>query len=180
MTDPDEPVRWRGLAPGGTRAAAEATQFIAAPLLAGAAIATIGVVAGADGAQFRWPGPAMLALTVAAISLVTGIQLALRARHYLYSKAEVEEWHGPLVPSVEQLHAREQALHLMAWRNWYVRSYLAYNVGVALLGVGVLALLAPAEHASVAHSVCRWIAVTAVGAAVLVHVATLYRPSRRR
>jgi hypothetical protein len=45
----------------------DAAHFVAAPLLAGACIATIGVL-GADGDKFRWPGPAMLMLALAVVA----------------------------------------------------------------------------------------------------------------
>ena len=133
---------------------------MAAPLLAGAAVATAGVL-GADGAQFRWPGPAMLCLTLAAIALIGSIQLAFRARGYLYSPAELRDWwDGVGAPSDEVLQ-QEQRRDFERWRLWVNRAALIYNLGVVLLGCGVAGVLAPPAEASEAHAGTRWLAAAA-------------------
>ncbi|AZP22797.1 hypothetical protein EJC51_46220 [Streptomyces aquilus] len=177
MADDDLVPRWASLGPHGMRAAAEATQFVAAPLLAGAAIATIGV-AGADGPQFRWPGPAMLALTTAAVFLLAGIQLALRARRYLYSRADTQEWEGELEEGETPQRVYQQSSDMQVWRHWYATSARAYEIGVSLLGLGILGLLAPPDHASMGHAICRWTAVGVVGLAVVMQAVSAVRFNR--
>lgn len=172
MSDGEPPeVTWSGPATPGSPVAAEATQFVAAPLLAGAAVATIGVV-GADGAQFRWPGPSMLALTIAATCLLNGIQLALRARHYLYNRGDLEAWRGALG---DDSRARRLAMRhnrdFMVWRrinNW---SAISYEAGLGMLLLGLAGLVAPPDHASLEHAVCRWCAVGVVVSALPSHIA---------
>lgn len=63
-------------------------------------------------------------------------------------------------------------MDLYVWKRLYGWSSFAYETGVAMLGLGVLGLLAPPVHASLAHSVCRW---TAVGAAVIGQVVSTQR-----
>ncbi|MBL1110155.1 hypothetical protein JK361_37310 [Streptomyces sp. 5-8] len=154
---------WSRPRPIGDPQAAEQAYFVAAPLLAGAAVATVGVL-GADGAQFRWPGPAMLCLTLAAIALIGSIQTAFRARSYLYSPAELRDWwEGEQAPSDEVLQ-QEQRWDFAQWRLWVNRAALVYNLGIVLLGCGVAGLLAPPAGASEAHAGVRWLA---AGATVL-------------
>ena len=120
----------------------------------------------------------MLALTAAAVSLLAGIHLALRARRYLYSRGDVEEWLGHLEGDEVPRHAVEQMWDMQVWRHWYSMSARAYDVGVALLGLGVLGLLAPPEHASTGHAACRWTAVGVVGSAVVLQVVSTARFKR--
>ncbi|MEU6299266.1 hypothetical protein [Streptomyces erythrochromogenes] len=136
---------------------------MAAPLLAGASVATVGVL-GADGDKFRWPGPAMFCLTLAAIALIASIQSAFRARGYLYSPAELRDWwEGEQAPSDGVLQ-QEQRQDFERWMLWVNRAALVYNLGIVFLGCGVAGLLAPPDGASEAHAGVRWLA---AGAAVL-------------
>ncbi|GHG79028.1 hypothetical protein GCM10018779_59550 [Streptomyces griseocarneus] len=151
---------WSRPLPIGDPHAADQAHFVAAPLLAGAAVATTGVL-GADGSQFRWPGPAMLCLTLAAISLITSIQLAFRGRGYIYSPAELRDWWGDEPAPDEGLLQEEQREDFRRWVRWMHRAATAYNVGIILLGCGMLGLLAPPEGASLTHAGVRWLAVAA-------------------
>lgn len=161
MTPQEGWKRPRGL---GTPHAVDQVHFVAAPLLAGAAVATTGVL-GSDGAQFRWPGPAMLCFTVAAISLIASIQLAFHGRRYLYTPAELFDWWSEEPrPGLGQLQ-REQREDFERWAWWMTRSTAAYNLGVIILGLGAFAMLAPPEAASFAHTWVRWISAGAAAAA---------------
>ncbi|WP_351234439.1 hypothetical protein [Streptomyces sp. NPDC002133] len=55
----------------------ESVTSVAAPLLAAGAVAVLGVVA-ADDDKFRWPGPSILLLAMAAIALVACVQFLTR------------------------------------------------------------------------------------------------------
>jgi len=155
-----EPAGWERPQRIGDPSAADQAHFVAAPLLAGASIATVGVL-GADGAQFRWPGPAMLCFTLSAMSLIASIQLAVRGRRYLYTPGEALEWWGHesehRIPRLQREHRRD----LVEWMRWKNFSATAYNFGVVALGLGAMGLLAPPEAASPAHTVVRWVAVAA-------------------
>lgn len=126
-------------------------------------MATVGVL-GADGAQFRWPGPAMLFLTLAAIVLIGSIQTAFRGRSYLYSPSELRDWWAGEQAPPDLVLQREQRQDFAQWKRWANRAALAYNLGIILLGCGVAVLLAPPVGASEGHAGARWLA---AGAAVL-------------
>ncbi|MDQ1022615.1 cell division protein FtsW (lipid II flippase) [Streptomyces umbrinus] len=155
--------------------AAEQAQFIAAPLLAGAAVALIGVLA-ADGARFRWPGPAILCFTAAAICLIGSIQLAFRARRHLYSPAELYDWWKGQTPPEQEVLVEEQQRNFELWLRWTNRAGTAYNLGVTALGVGAVGLLAPPEAASQDHAIMRWLATAAVAASAGWELALTVQP----
>ncbi|WP_331732662.1 hypothetical protein OG592_42125 (plasmid) [Streptomyces avidinii] len=160
-TSPD----WAKPAPLGYGSTSDAAHFVAAPLLAGACIATIGVL-GADGDKFRWPGPAMLMLTLAFVALIASVQYGFHARQHFYSPADVDAWYPPggSRPAESTLRQRQQR-DFQQWRRLSRRGSTAYNVGVVLLGAAATLVLAPPEDASLGHAVCRWTAaaVTALG-----------------
>ncbi|SFK45306.1 hypothetical protein [Streptomyces pini] len=158
---------WGRPVPLGQGGASEAAHFVAAPLLAGACIATVGVL-GADAEKFRWPGPAMLLLTLAFAALVGSVQYGFHARRHLYSPADVETWHPPdsFRPSGELLR-REQRRHFGEWLRLSRRAALTYNLGIALLGAGGALALAAPEGASFWHAACRWAASAVLAAGAL-------------
>ncbi len=156
------PPKWKQPAPLGYGQAADAAHFVAAPLLASAAIALIGVIA-AGGNDFRWPGLAMLALASASLLLVASIQYGFHARGLLYSAEELKDWWGP-----EDFEDRKEWLqeiqqkHFGQWRNKINKAVTSYNFGIALLGVGVTLCLAPPADLNAANAVPRWLACGAV------------------
>ncbi|MEV6781942.1 hypothetical protein [Streptomyces sp. NPDC051098] len=160
-TSPD----WAKPTPLGYGIASEAAHFVAAPLLAGACIATIGVL-GADGDKFRWPGPAMLLLTLAFVALIASVQYGFHARGHFYSPTDVDTWYPPgrSRPAESTLRQHQQR-DFQQWRRLSRRGSTAYNVGIVLLGAAATLVLAPPEEASLGHTVCRWTAaaVTALG-----------------
>lgn len=158
--------------------------FVAAPLFAGAAIATIGVL-GADSDKFRWPALSMLMLTLATLALVASIQLALRGRRFLYTADEVRS----LVASPEgqdsdraallaEFNAEVQAddfdqwLMISGWAAW------AYQAGLALLGLGLASILAPRTDATTPDTVLRWVAAGAIVCALGVQAILIRRAIR--
>lgn len=132
--------------------------FVAAPLLAGVALAAVGILV-TDGDKFRWPGPGVTLLTLSSILLIASIQLAFHGRQYLYSPAELSDWwDGELTPATEVLQ-EEQREDFSKWAKFARRAAVAYNSGIVLLGYGMVGLLAPPGGVSPEHSVTRWIAV---------------------
>jgi hypothetical protein len=162
----------------------DALGFVAAPLLAGAAIATIGVL-GTDATKFRWPAPTMMVLTLAAVALLASIQVALRARRFLYNNDELRAWTPmPDEQDPEQVATRVEVARARAlaqqrdfarWLWLSERASWAYQAGVVLLGLGLASLLAPPAGASVSDAVFRWIAVGSVICAILIHVVVIIR-----
>ena len=169
--------RWAKPAPLGYGQAADAAHFVAAPLLASACVAMIGVI-GADGEKFRWPGPALLALSLAGMSLVGSIQYGFHARALLYSAGDLEDWWGS-----EDLEGRKEALQKRQrddyerWRATIEHAVATYNLGITLLGAGVTFCLAPPVDAVGAQMAFRWIACAAVAVGTLAELAwTLLAP----
>ncbi|MEU2625185.1 hypothetical protein ABZ642_45040 [Streptomyces sp. NPDC007157] len=171
------PVRWAKPTRLGAGPASEAASFVAAPLLAGACFATIGVL-GADAGQFRWPGPAMMLLTLAFISLIGSVQYGFQAREFFYSVADIEDWEpsapsepgssgpGSPRPSAED-RKRQHRRDFKEWHRLNRRGALTYNLGIVLLGAGTTLMLAAPDGASLTHAVCRWTASGAAGFATL-------------
>ncbi|GHD81074.1 hypothetical protein GCM10010317_103870 [Streptomyces mirabilis] len=121
--------------------AVDQAHFVAAPLLASAAVATVGVL-GADGARFRWPGPAMLCFTVAAIFLIASVQLAFRGRSYLCSPAELYDWWTDVNRPRHEVLRGEHKRDFAQWTYWVSRAANTYNLGIVALGLGAIGLLA--------------------------------------
>ncbi|MGW8378252.1 hypothetical protein [Streptomyces sp. ODS28] len=162
-----QPPRWAKPAPLGYGQAADAAHFVAAPLLASAGVALIGVI-GADGGRFRWPGATMLALSLAVLALVGSVQYGFHARALLYSVADLEAWWG-----TEDLGDRQEALRSRQhrdyglWKSTIDKAVSTYNTGVALLGAGVSLCVAPGPGTSAPDAVLRWVACAVVGTGAL-------------
>jgi hypothetical protein len=139
---------------------------VAAPLLAGFSITAIAAVS-ASSDKFRWPGAALLALTLAAILLVTSLQFGFRARSYLYSGEDVASWwtRDEMDRRLENL-AQTQRDDFELWMRWSARARGAYNLGIVVLAIGIAAVLAPPHSTEQSQAAFRWIAAAfaAVGA----------------
>src|ERR1035441_6192982 len=161
------PPRWAKPAPLGYGQAADAAHFIAAPLLASTSVVLIGVITSTS-ASFRWPGPALLAMSLAAASLVGSIQYGFHARNLLYSVNDLEEWwgHEDFAKWTETLRDRQRA-HFHEWQVKINRAVTTYNVGITLLGAGVALSVAPPVSAHGLNAITRWVAASAVAAGTL-------------
>ncbi|MFD8592584.1 hypothetical protein ACFV1B_24085 [Streptomyces sp. NPDC059637] len=139
--------------------AAESVTHVAAPLLAGGAVAMLGGVA-ADAEKFRWPDQALLLLAAAGVLLVACVQWGFRARPYLYSLKEVEDWRGaPLTGAERAAHLEQQREDLGRWRRGANLAAASYNLGIVALGVAVALLLAPPpQPEAAAGAAWRWAA----------------------
>lgn len=87
----------------------------------------------------------MLFMTVSAIALIGSIQLAFRGRGYLYRPGELRDWWTDETAPTEELLRQEQRDDFALWLRWMHRATTAYNLGIVLLGCGMLGLLAPPE-----------------------------------
>lgn len=154
--------------PLGYGRAAKEAQSIAAPLLAAAALSLAGVVAGAEGKTFRWPGITLMVLVVASIALVASIQLNYHSRQYLYSRQDIDDWyypeHKPDMPTYKRL-CDWQLEDYGRWARFNRRGLACFNAGTILLGAGVTLALLPPELGR--QSEWRW------AAAIIVTVATV-------
>ncbi|MFV2121632.1 hypothetical protein ACE14D_25620, partial [Streptomyces sp. Act-28] len=160
----------------------DALGLVAAPLMAGAAIATAGVL-GADADKFRWPALSMLLFTGAAVALLTAIQVSLSSRRFLYSSEDVRLWAAP--PTVreeeqaagrrapEEHRAEAQRRDFARWLWYSERATWAYQAGIVLLGIGFAGMVAPPSALHGADAVHRWIASGVVLGALVTHVVRL-------
>ncbi|WP_405821377.1 hypothetical protein OG241_35885 [Streptomyces sp. NBC_01390] len=132
---------------------------IAAPLLAGGAIAISGVVA-ADHEQFRWAGVTLLLLTLAAIVLIASVQFGFRAGRFHFTEDELDRWVANTSEAEYFSSAPNRQWAIGQARNiWRIKvrpAVHAYNVGTVLLGLGLSTALLPTSSS---HQVpVRWAA----------------------
>lgn len=149
--------KWHKPAPLGHGEAMQSVGGVASPLLAGFSLAAAISTAGkTDG--LRWPGLAILALTMAAILLIGSIQFSFIARQYIWSPNDVKNWWPDMHEGTpREIRLRdEQARSLVDWMRWSSRMRISYNSGIVLLLGGLGSALAPDSDA--AQPVFRWAA----------------------
>ena len=159
--------------------AAQNAHFVAAPLLAAAAIGIAGVMA-ADGDKFRWPGPAMTLMTVCAVFFVSCIQSSFNAATHLFNPADLDAWYGSSEKPPDTVLMQIQQRDFQIWKQSSRRAVRLYNWGVVTLGSGTAVALSPPGNASSAHAVCRWAACAFVLVATLRVAAATATEARRR
>ncbi|MCI3275990.1 hypothetical protein [Streptomyces cylindrosporus] len=151
-TPPDDlTFGWQQPTPLGYGQGAKEAQFVAAPLLAAAALGLAGVVAAAKDKVFLLPGPTLLVLVLSAMALIYSIQLAYHARKFLYSQQDVLDWFGAEIIDNDLLwqELREaQSGDYKLWERYNNQANRLFNWGTVLLGFGVVAALAPGRDSS--------------------------------
>ncbi|MEU9056484.1 hypothetical protein AB0D37_39880 [Streptomyces sp. NPDC048384] len=153
---------WQRPTPLGYGQGAKEAQFVAAPLLAAAALGLAGVVAGAKDDLFLLSGPTLLVLVLSAMALIFSIQLAYHARKFLYSRQDVEDWCD--LEGADQQTLRElrigQFNDFRTWRKYNNKANRYFNAGTVLLAFGVAAALAPGDDST--QRPWRWFAAAIV------------------
>jgi hypothetical protein len=140
--------------------------FVAAPLLTAAALGLAGVVGGADD-EFAWPGPILLLLVVASLTLIASIQLSYHGRIYLYSYDDLVNWLSSEYVDTRKVELwQEQKADQAKWRKYNTAAVHCFNAGTVLLGLGVAAALVPPECSR--QPEWRWTAAGIVLAATVV------------
>jgi hypothetical protein len=176
IAEADKPL-WSKPSPLGAANAIDAIATVAAPPLAGFALATVAVVAQSEN-SFRWPGPCMLLCVITAASMVISIQFGFTARSFSYTPLDIEAWW----PEASKDHERQAWLraehdhHFEQWRRLANRARLAYNTGVVALTLSLAALAAPPHGAGQAS--VRWLAAALSIAATIAIVVTTLRRTR--
>jgi hypothetical protein len=158
---------WQKPSPLGMGAAVDGVTNVAAPLLAGFGVATIGVVS-ADSDKFRWPGPVLLCLTLASLLFVTCVQFGFHARRHFYSYTDLAAWWTENeLREHHDLLREEHNADFRLWTRWRDRAYAAYSGGICALWTGVALVLVPPGRGMGPDAVFRWAAaaVAAVAAA---------------
>ncbi|MCX5560209.1 hypothetical protein [Streptomyces sp. NBC_00038] len=163
MAESDDSIdlAWEKPDPLGYGQGVKEVHFIAAPLLAAAALSLSGVVASADRGTFRWPGFTLLLLVVTAMLLIATIQLGYYARKFLYSRQDVYDW----IPQPPPEEGTAVEKYLRKWQNDDYQKWLRYNnranrcfdLGLVLIGLSVAAVLAPPHgHPSDWRTAAAW------------------------
>lgn len=177
---------WRRAAPLGYGPAADAIGNVAAPLLAGFSVSTIGIVLTAEPA-IRWPGAVFITLTLAAASFIMCLQCNFHARVYFYSPADAADWwsESDFKERHEDIQA-EQEHDFGIWYTWMNRARRLYNLGVFALWAGIAFALMPPSRESQAVATGRWVAVGIAGIVMVIELlwgvipaATRYRRTRK-
>ncbi|MBW8737038.1 MAG: hypothetical protein JF621_07880 [Streptomyces turgidiscabies] len=110
----------------------------------------------ADADKFRWPGPAILIMTLCIVFLISCIQCSFNALSHLITPADLDTWHGNTQRPPDVVLMQIQQVELRKWERESVKAVHRYNLGVTTLGFGAAVALAPPEGASVGHLVFRW------------------------
>lgn len=164
MTELEPPgpgrIPWIAPRPLGYGPADAMALFVTAPLLTAAALSLAGVVGGADN-HFRWPGPILLLLVFAAITLIASIQLSYHARLYLYSHDDLVNWYSEeyVIDHKLPLWHKQQEDH-EDWKKYNLAAVICFNAGTLLLGLGIAAALVPPDDGKQAS--WRWTAAVVV------------------
>lgn len=142
---------------GGPKAI-ESMSAIAAPLLAGGALAFIGIVLQQQDV-LRFPGVVLLLSLLALLALIFAIQCGYWARQHTVTPWEIEQW-WPDLSEQERL----QRVRADWWQErsdymiWARRTRLLFGVGVTLVWLAVCTAAIPT--AADKEIIFRWIAVS--------------------
>lgn len=137
--------RWKAPFPVGYPGAIDSMGSVAAPLLASvsAALATLVIP---NERAFRWPELTVLLLIAATLTLITAVQCAFRARQYVVTPADLEQWYPISDASGIELRRQMQRYHVQkheAWATWASRFY---NAGLLCLLLGLALITLPPGH----------------------------------
>ena len=132
------------------------------PVLAGFSVTSV-IVVSDDAANFRWPGPAILALGFASAVLIASVQCAYHARLYLPSQA-----------GTPQADAGEAKLG----KRWARSMRITYYCGIVALLAGLGLSLAPL-HGTGMENGLRWCASAIAFGGCAVEVAFIFRSFKR-
>lgn len=165
-------LRWEHPDPLGYGRGVKEVHFIAAPLLAAAALSLAGVVANAEKGTFRWPGFTLLLLVVTSMLLVATVQFGYYARKFLYSRQDILDWLPEATPKTgskeEEILRYWQNKDYSEWRKFNNIANRLFDAGVVLIGFSVAALLAPPRQGN--PSVLRLASVAIVLACTVIEV----------
>jgi hypothetical protein len=184
-TPPDEPqepnVYWKVPTPYGYGAAVDGFGSVSAPLLAGFAIAVIGITVplSAD-SPVRNPGTAIAVVALSVLLLLASVQCSMWARQYSVTPGDMLAWWPDATSEQTGKAARLADLRVTQWRYaaiarvWLVRARVSYDLGIIFLLLGLLVILIPKIWTP-----SRSVACILVGLGVLAEVAWSFAPSHR-
>lgn len=141
--------------PYGRAAGVDALSSVAAPLLAGGALAMAGVVIQQENA-LRHPGLVLILLVAAVVALVTAVQFGSWARQYAVSPDELLQWWPDANAARREIVHREQHRSAARHRVWAQRFSVCFNAGIFLLWLALGVAVMP--KAGVQEPGWRWAA----------------------
>ena len=140
----------------GAAQALDSLTGIAAPLLAGVALAIMGLILPAANKYVAgdW---AVVLLVSAAAAFIMSVQCGFWARNYAVAPPEIAQW-WPVLSAEDRWRRvrRAQWVAMARHRMWANRAQAAYGVGVLLLWAGVAIALVP--HGTSSGTIVRWVA----------------------
>jgi hypothetical protein len=141
---------------------------VAAPLLAGGALALAGVIIQQEDA-LRFPGVALLLLVGAVALLIVAVQCGIWARQYVVTPAEIEQWWPAANEARRAAILRDQHWYAQRHRIWARRVTLTFNLGVLALWAAIAVAAAPPS--GVGEPAWRWAAAALALVAALAEAA---------
>jgi hypothetical protein len=154
--------------PYGSAAGVESASSVAAPLLAGGALALAGVVVQQE-ASLRYPGVVLVLLVAAVLMLVTAVQCGFWARQYAVTPDEIGQWWPEANDARLKVIRDEQHRHAARHVMWSGRVAFAFNAGILLIWVALGLAVTPKE--GMQEPMWRWIAAGLAGLGAMVEVA---------
>jgi hypothetical protein len=140
----------------GDASALHSVSSVAAPLLAGGALALGGVVIQQQDA-LRYPGAVLLLLVLAVFALVFAVQSGFWAQRHWATPSDMEQWYGHLPEQdVIEIVEEDAADDRVSYRLWAARTGVGFAVGLVLLWAAFGTAIIPSEGDE--QTVLRWIA----------------------
>jgi hypothetical protein len=170
MTDQQDPASrspYEVPTPYGSAAGTESASSVAAPLLAGGALALAGVVVQQED-SLRYPGVVLVLLVAAVVMLVTAVQCGFWARRYAVTPDEIRQWWPDANPARLKKIQDEQHRHADYHYKWSRRTAITFNVGILLLWAALGLAVTPKD--GMQEPTWRWVAAGLAGLAALIEV----------
>jgi len=159
----------------------ESVGGVVTPLLGGFSLASV-ILVGDDAQNFRWPGAAILALTVAATVFIAAVQFAQMARRSFAARADLPisgricDEHKNAPPEFTKDGYDKRAVAFDKAEGWAKRARRTYHGGIYALLIGLGLALAPKSGMGIEGDL-RWIAVGVVAIACLAEISIRSKPA---
>lgn len=137
--------RWKPPFPVGYASAIDSMGSVAAPLLASvsAALATLVIP---NETAFRWPSLTVFLLIGATLALITAVQCAFRARQYVVTPSDLEQWWPINDDAGVNLRRQYQRYHRNRHQRWARVASIAYDAGLLCFLFGLALITTPPGH----------------------------------
>jgi hypothetical protein len=154
-TDPPSDSPYIVPFPLGHAAGVDVASAVAAPLLAGGALALIGVVVQQE-VSLRYPGVTLFLLVGAVVMLVSAVQCGIWARQYGIVPSDIYQWWPEPNEARMQAIVRDQRRHAERLQVWSRRVTVTFNVGILFLWLAMSVAVMPQRTSH--ESAFRWAA----------------------